>query len=168
MVWGIKDRIALAALIVSITALLVAGASAIFSVKQYWLNEARDQREREALLPGFEHHLQNDKPGRSWALKIEADNHSAQKLFVDVVFADSPQDMMFMPSVRYDVLGSAALLNPFPEGIPSRGSTIWTGYLVMHPQAAGAGGKSAEFRYEWHFAGEEPRSHKRTVRFRLP
>jgi hypothetical protein len=168
MTWEVKDRIALAALIVSIVALLLAGASAVFSVKQYWLNEARDQRDREASLPGFEHHVQNDQPGRSWAVRIEAENHSAQKLFVDVVFADFPQDMMFMPTVRYDVLGSAALVNPFPDGIAGHGSSNWTGYLVMHPQAAGAGGKLAEFRYEYHFAGEESRSHTGVVKFRLP
>jgi hypothetical protein len=64
--------------------------------------------------------------------------------------------------------GSAALTTMLAGGIAGHGIATWDGYFRMHPQAAGAVGKTAELRYEYHFSGEEPRSKTQLVSFRLP
>ena len=50
-----KDRIAMAALGVSVIAIVVATSAAVFTGKQYFLNEDRDQREIAAHQPTFQY-----------------------------------------------------------------------------------------------------------------
>jgi hypothetical protein len=149
-----SDKISMYALLVSGLALLVAASSAFYAAKQYGLNEARDQREREATLPSFVQYAYDkriymvadiDPATRSSQvskLEIKVQNWSDRKLFVDDVVA-----IPYSGTVRFvwaDTDGSYPgennpkfgnfsdkLFTPFREGVGPRSSAIWRGFVVV-------------------------------------
>ena len=87
---------------------------------------------------------------------------------VDAVRVLEPPDGMltdFDPKLS-DSLKNASDL--FPSGIPSHSSKIWSGFFMMHPQAAGATGKVAKIIYTLRFLGAPDKVTERETTFRLP
>jgi hypothetical protein len=148
-----KDRISVAALLVSIIALTVAIGSAFFSGKQYFLNAARDQREREARLPTFDHTLVKQHEGRLWSLKVDVVNRNDAKLTFDFAAIGNPEGAkLALPD------GAGGHLNPvgaipkfIADGVPPHATASWTGFIVIDDQFPGGRGKQAEITYAFRF-----------------
>jgi hypothetical protein len=144
-----RDRIASLALAVSIVALAVAAGSAAFTGKQYWLNQARDEREREARLPTFDHSLTKQREGREWKLTGEILNRNDAKLTFDFVAIEGPPGARLAPP---DARG-----NPEPTsivhlpGIAPHATATWTAYIIIDDQSPGGRGKQARLTYAFRF-----------------
>lgn len=145
----------MAALVVSVIALLVAIGSAVFTGKQYYLNEARDKREREGRLPTFDHTLVKRRDGRQWQLKIDIVNRNDAKLTFDFVAIQEPEGAK-LATVEH--AGGDTYLNPvgaiekfISDGVPPHATASWTGFIVVDDQSPGARGKPATLVYAFRF-----------------
>jgi hypothetical protein len=165
-----KDKIAMAALTVAIIALFVAIGSAIFTGKQYYLNEARDRREREARLPTFDHELVKQHEGRLWLLKISVVNRNNAKLTFDFVSIEAPEGArLALPDASGGHLNPVGTLPKFiADGVAAGTAASWTGFVIIDDQYPGGRGKQATFVYAFRFIDEPDNQIERKFTVSLP
>jgi heme exporter protein D len=146
-----RDRIAAAALGMSVLALIVAISSAVFSGKQYWLNEARDQREREARLPTFDHSVTKKRDQQLWKLTTDILNRNDVKLVFDFLAIETPEGARLARAEGSVGLGAVPAADFVPAGIAPNGSATWAGYIVIDDRFPGGRGKPASLVYAFRF-----------------